>query len=67
MKNWGARRLYIRQVCPHNVCNRKIYPIPKNRQYGVNLSGDMNVELVNVDGTEPNRQEKDKTYKSGQE
>ena len=29
---------------------------PESRRYGVNPSGDINVQLVNVNGTEPNRQ-----------
>ena len=66
MKNCGIRQSYIRQVCPRNVCDQKIYLTPKSRQYGVNLSGDMNVELVNVEGTKPNCQKKDGMHESGQ-
>ena len=59
MKNWGARLSYIRRVCPRNVCNREICLTPESVRCGVNSSGDMNVQLVNVDGTEPSCQGKE--------
>ena len=37
---------------------KKAVSAPEDRRYGVNPSEDMNVQLMNVDGTEPNRQEK---------
>ena len=30
---------------------------PESRRYGANVPGDMNMQLLKVDGTEPNRQE----------
>ena len=58
MKNWGARLSYIRRVCHCHVWNREICLTPESVQCEVNLSGDMNVQIVNIDGTEPSCQGK---------
>ena len=57
MNNEVARWSYIRQACPDNVCDRECCATPESRRYGVNSSGDMNVQIVNIDGTEPDGQE----------
>ena len=48
------------------MCDREGCATPESRGYGLNSSGDMNAQLLNVNGTEPNRQEHDGTHKSGQ-
>ena len=48
---------HIRRAYPDNVCNQESCPTPESRWYRVNSSRDMNVQLVNVNGTEPNHQE----------
>lgn len=45
MKNWGARRSYIRRICLNNVCHQESCPAPEK----LNSSEDMNVQLVSKD------------------
>ena len=44
---------------PSQCVQLRISLTPESVRYGVNLSGDMNVQLVNVDGTEPSCQGKE--------
>ena len=52
MKNGVARGSYICRTCLDNVCDRESCATPENGQHGVNSSVDMNMQLVNVNGTE---------------
>lgn len=58
MKNYGPKQSYIWQVYFQNLYNQEIFLISESKHYRINLSKDINMQLVNIDSIKQNHQKK---------